>query len=157
MLLTGCAHFEHQTNAFEPHGLVEIVKSFPSFNYAGEVGVVKTLDGLAVSTGHTYRVKPGEHAVVIKSVETVSETFDRDTMELVRVDSSSGAVLATEFRSFSDQGCMSKNRHLITVNHHYITYTRNSLSVQVGWRYALDGDRVVKTQFQQQTTKPRRL
>jgi hypothetical protein len=145
MLLAGCAHFESQTSDAEPHGLVEIVKSL---NYAGDVDVVKKLDGMPVRGGQTYRVKPGEHTVVVKLVETVSETMGSPvgmwTPQPVMYDTASQRSTATGLQSISTR---EGGGVYLSGTRRRITYATNSISVQPGWRYALEGGRVVKTPF----------
>ena len=149
MLLAGCAHFEPQTSELEPHGVVAVVKPL---DFAGEAGVVKKLDGLAVRAGRTYRVKPGEHTVVVRFVETVIETSKPVTLFGIGTPSTeqaadvhvseSGKTTVTGERPFS--GMQPVN---LSVETRRIRYTTNSISVQAGWRYELDGDRVTTTKF----------
>ena len=148
-LLAGCAHFEQQTSELEPHGLVTIVKPL---DFSGEAGVVKKLDGLAVRAGQTYRVKPGEHTVIVQFVETGIETSKPVTLLGVgnppaepTTDvhlSPSGQATVTGAQPFS--GMQMAN---LTVETHRIRHVTNSISVQAGWRYELDGDRVTSHQF----------
>lgn len=79
MLLAGCATFEHQTTEMEPHAVITVVK--PWEVAVGE-RVVKSLDGLPVSGGKSYRVRPGGHAVVVEFTELISETAKPKTVVL---------------------------------------------------------------------------
>lgn len=149
LLLAGCAHFEPQTSELEPHGLVTVVKPL---EYAGEAGVVKKLDGLAVRTGQTYRVRPGMHTVVVQFVDTGVETskpvtlFGVGTAPKERAAdmhvSESGKMTVTGQQPFS--GMQPATLSVETRRTRFIT---NSLSVQAGWRYELDGDRVTTARF----------
>lgn len=149
MLLAGCAHFEPQTSELEPHGLVTVVEPL---EYAGEAGVVKRLDGLPVRAGQTYRVKPGEHTVIVKFVETVVETSKPVTLfslgtprteQPVNVQVSEfGRTTVTGQQPFA--GIQPVN---LSVESRRTLYLTNSLSVKAGWRYELDGDQVRTKQF----------
>jgi hypothetical protein len=68
LALVGCARLDHQTGALEPHGLVRFETTSDPFP---DQPVVKTLDGLPVSAGRDYRVKPGKHELVCRVVEIV--------------------------------------------------------------------------------------
>lgn len=71
--LASCASFQNQTGELEPHGRVTIVKRD---DFRNERGRVKSLDGLPVTPGRTYRVRPGTHEVTVEFTETVTETAD---------------------------------------------------------------------------------
>lgn len=73
LLLASCASFQNQTGEHEPHGRVTVVKRE---DFRNERGRVKSLDGLAVTPGQSYRVKPGTHQVTVEFTETVIETAD---------------------------------------------------------------------------------
>lgn len=68
LALAGCAQLRHQTTALEPHGVVRF--EITSDPYPDQP-VVKTFDGLPVSPGREYRVKPGPHELVCRAVEIV--------------------------------------------------------------------------------------
>jgi hypothetical protein len=150
VLLAGCAHFEQQTGELEPHGLVVVVK--PT-DFVGEVGLVKRFDGLAVSAGKTYRVRPGEHTVVVQFVETMIETSQPATATLFSVGtplpeqpanvhvSESGEATVTGQQPFP--GMQMAN---LSIERRRVRYATNAISVQAGWRYELEGDRVTAKQ-----------
>lgn len=75
VLLGGCVRFQHQTGPSEPHGLVIVINHS---DFQGDYGMVKSLDGLPVRRGRPYRVKPGEHDVIVRNVETVTWVIEGD-------------------------------------------------------------------------------
>jgi hypothetical protein len=73
--LLGCTSFQHQTTELEPHALITVIKPWEN-----QPGVLKSLDGLPVSAGKTYRVRPGQHTVVMGFTELVTETAKPKTL-----------------------------------------------------------------------------
>ena len=142
VLLAGCAHLQHQTSESEPHGLVTVVKTLDS---PDELGVVQSLDGLPVSAGRGYRVRPGVHTVIVRFVETVIETskplsygIGTPTEKPATVHvSEAGRTSVTGQQPFS--GMQPVN---LSVESRHIRYITNSISVQAGGRYELEGERM---------------
>lgn len=155
MMLAGCAQFQHQTSEAEPHGLVKIA---PSGNAASPFGLVKKLDGLPVSAGRSYRVKPGFHDVSVETVETVVESSTRASVTLFHAGSDnmppmseppvnvnlsqSGGMTVTGQQPFA--GMQPAN---LNVENRRATTTTHAISFKAGWYYELDGNRVTATPF----------
>jgi hypothetical protein len=71
LILSGCAQFQHQTREDEPHGVVFIGSSPTSSPVSG---MVRSLDGQPVREGSSYRVRPGNHEIVVEFVERTIES-----------------------------------------------------------------------------------
>lgn len=147
-LVTGCASFEHQTTELEPHALITVVRPWDS---STQPGVLKSLDGLPVSAGKTYRVRPGPHAVVVEFTELVVETAKPATFTLfgnatpetpanVRISETGRASVSGQQ---SGAGMQSVN---LSMEVRRIRAVTNSISVQAGGRYELVGDRLTTKQ-----------
>jgi hypothetical protein len=150
LLLAGCAQFQHQTGESEPHALVTVVK--PG-NSPGPFGEVKSLDGLPVSAGQAYRVKPGTHTVVVQFVETVTETSQRYTATLFHAGnappleeqpanvhlSQTGGVSVTGQQPFATMQPAN-----LSVEDRRTRTTTQSISVKAGWHYELKGNLVTE-------------
>lgn len=145
-VLLGCASFEHQTGDHEPHALITVVR--PADN---QPGVLQSLDGLPVSAGKTYRVRPGSHAVVVGFIELVTETAKPRT--LFSIGNSGGVaedppanVRFSEGNRVSVQG-QQPFQAMQPVNLAYeyrrVRLTTNSITVQTGGHYQLIGDRLI--------------
>jgi hypothetical protein len=117
LVLSGCARFEHQTSLSEPHGVLRFgVVSEPSAS-------VKSFDGLSLSAGREYRVKPGKHELVYQ----ISESS-------VKIEKPVDLGIATlpptaevRFRS---------------------RYVTNVVLIEADWLYDVEGVEVKKTMFQ---------
>ena len=149
MLLAGCAHFEQQTGELEPHGLVVVVK--PA-DFVGEVGLVKRLDGLAVNAGQTYRVKPGEHTVVVQFTEAVTETSK--PVSLLHIGTPQPDQVADVHVSESGKATVTGQQPLsgmqmanLSIERRRVRYATNAISIQAGWRYELEGASVTAMQI----------
>ena len=153
LLLAGCAQFQHQTAESEPHALVTIAQ--PE-NYPGPHGAVQSFDGLPVSAGKTYRVKPGTHAVVVQHVETVVQSGSPVKTTLFQVGnapmppdqpatvylSQSGGMSVTGQQPFA----VMQSANLSVEDHRTRTTTR-SITVKAGWQYELTGNFVIEKPF----------
>lgn len=146
VLGVGCARFQHQTAETEPHGLICLAE------YADPQsgrGVVERVDGLPVRPGHEYRVTPGDHAVTVVFVDTVTDTYEPVgfSMGSARPDpppevtvSQDGGVSSTgtssPFEAFEPMTLKVQSRRV-----RHADYT---IRVRPGWRYELDGDSVIQ-------------
>ena len=66
----GCASFDHQTLENEPHAVIHVVKeNASSFDY----WTVARIDGLPVHFRKVFRVRPGEHEIVVRVNETITD------------------------------------------------------------------------------------
>lgn len=150
LLLTSCASFQHQTGELEPHGLVTIEKLE---DFRDSRGRVKSLDGLPVTPGQSYRVKPGNHLVSVEFTETVVETADPVSHTLfgspsleepaeVRI-SPFGETSVTGQQPFSP----GPQPVRLSVEHHRTRTRGISLTVQAGRHYELNGSTVTEAPF----------
>jgi hypothetical protein len=146
LLVAGCAEFQHQTGLSEPHGVVRIVMpADPHTNFR----VVK-LDGLPVSVGREYRVRAGEHLVTVRVVESSVLHYEPVTVGAGDVVDqrgtlnipASGASSVTGEHPFSGMQMLN-----VDVEDRRISYVTNSITVEAGWRYDLEGDTVSKAQI----------
>lgn len=161
--LLGCATFEHQTAETEPHALITVVKPWEN-----QPGVLKSLDGLPVSAGKTYRVRPGQHTVVMGFTELVTETAKPKTLFSVgnlggAADDPPTNMRITEGRQGTVQDRQPFNAlpgpAMQPVNLTYefrrVRLATNSITVQADGHYELIGDRLTpKTPAQSQPTRP---
>ncbi len=143
--LLGCATFNHQTTELEPHALITVVR--PAEN---QPGVLKSLDGLPVSAGRTYRVRPGSHAVVVGFTELVTETAKPRTLFSVGnlggpTEDPPANVRFSEGNRVSVQG-QQPFQAMQPVNLAYeyrrVRLATNTSTVQAGGHYELTGDRL---------------
>lgn len=130
--LVGCATFEHQTTETEPHALISVFKPRDATLLAG---VLKSLDGKPVRAGQTYRLRPGQHEVVVEYKEPLSDEQLSEKGKLqpneqpawARPQSTVVPIAVVGFEVHSRRGL------LVT----------NSISVEAGGRYELFGDRIL--------------
>ena len=145
LLLAGCATFEHQTTEAEPHGTV-VIKRGPDLP---DQPVVERLDGLPVVIGREYRVKPGEHQVIIRMVERGVAVYKGASVGVGQPSIPSPAIVTISESSkpalSGDQLFGGTQPVQFNIEERRFTYVTNSLTVQVGWRYELDGESVAKT------------
>ena len=142
MLLAGCATFEHQTTEMEPHAVITVVK--PWEVAVGE-RVVKSLDGLPVSGGKSYRVRPGGHAVVVEFTELISATAKPKTVVLLgkAVSEPTADVRMSDGAPTSVTGQLpfqSMQMANVTREARRLRSLTNSITVQAGGSYRLSGD-----------------
>lgn len=146
LLFTGCVHFHHQTSEDEPHALVVIAQD----SGEREQPVVKKIDGLPVRPGGEYRVVSGEHQIIILIMERFDETYGP---WVGSADPSSPTLNISQ----SDETELSGGRPYpfspaqqslnIRADGWVSRYVTNSITVEAGWRYVLDGERVSKTRW----------
>ena len=127
LLAAGCVRFGHQTSQAEPHGIVQFVS--PPDRYA-EQPFVKTFDGLPVSAGPEYRVRPGPHELVFQQVDTTVEIHEGTTVDL-------GAAAQIPIPGTREVRRRTK-------------YVTNLLSIEASWFYVVDGENIRKTRVQEQ-------
>lgn len=146
--VAGCATFNHQTTELEPHALITVLKPWDSSLHPG---VLKSLDGLPVSTGKTYRVRPGSHALVIEFTELVVETAKPATFTLfgnatpeppanVRISETGRASVSGQ------QPWQAMQPVNLSMEVRRIRAVTTSITVQAGGRYELVGDRLTTKQ-----------
>jgi len=146
LLLAGCARFEHQTSQSEPHGLVMIVVDSGDM----DIPVVTKLDDLPVSDGRVYRVKPGEHEVTIRFVQRGYETYQPMMIGLgdAKVEPAtvtvpeSGRPEAEGVKPFTTMQPVNLN-----IEDRRITYVTQTIKVEAGWRYELNGRDISKVKL----------
>jgi hypothetical protein len=146
--LLGCATLDHQTTELEPHALITVVR--PAEN---QPGVLKSLDGLPVSAGKTYRFRPGSHAVVVGFTELVTETAKPRTLFSIGnlsgpTEDPAANVRFSEGNRVSIQGqqpFQSMQPVNLTYEYRRVRLTTNSITVQAGGRYQLIGDHLIST------------
>lgn len=149
-VLLGCASFQHQTADTEPHALITVVKPWEN-----QPGVLKSLDGLPVSAGRTYRVRPGQHTVVMGFTELVTETAKPKTLFSVgnlggAADDPPANARISEGRQVTVQDRQPFNAlpgsAMQPVNLTYefrrVRLATNTITVQAGGHYELVGDRL---------------
>ena len=141
----GCASFDHQTLENEPHAVIQMVKeNDASFDY----WTVVKMDGLPVRFRRVFRVRPGEHEVVVRVNETITDNYaglsagaslsdNRPNVNLA----SSGQMTITGGQPFGGMQMANLN-----VESHQISYHTNKITVEAGWTYELDGYGLTKTQ-----------
>jgi len=142
----GCAAFDHQTLENEPHAVIHVVnENTSSFDY----WTVARIDGLPVRFRKVFRVRPGEHEIVVRVSETISDRYTglsagaplSDNRPSLNVDSS-GRMTATEGSPFGEVTQMAN----LNVESHQVSYHTNKITVEAGWTYELDGYRLTKMQ-----------
>ena len=143
--LLGCATFDHQTTEAEPHALITVLR--PPENHPG---VLKSLDGLPVAAGKTYRVRPGQHAIVMGFTELVTETAKPKTLFSIGNQGGVTDDPPTNVR-FTEGGKVTihdqspvPTMQPVNLSYEYrrVRLTTNSITVQAGGRYELVGDRL---------------
>ena len=141
----GCASFDHQTLENEPHAVIHVVKeNASSFDY----WTVARIDGLPVRFRKVFRVRPGEHEIVVRVNETITDSYTglsagaslSDNRPNLNVDSS-GRMTATGGSPFGGMQMANLN-----VESHRVSYHTNKITVEAGWTYELDGYSLTKTQ-----------
>lgn len=147
LLLASCASFQDQTGELEPHGLVTVTHRE---DYRNERGRVKSLDGLPVRPGQSYRVKPGSHQVTLEFTETVVETADPVSYTLFGSPSAEGPtdVMLSQSGGMSVTGQQpfttgTQPVRLSVENRRTRTRTI-PLTVKAGRHYELDGSTVME-------------
>jgi hypothetical protein len=143
-IVAGCAHFESQTLENEPHAVIHVVKVRGS---SSEYGSSK-IDGLPVRFHKIFRVRPGEHEVVVCLLETATDSYTGLTAGAPLWDSranvnmsSSGQMTVTGIQPLGGMQMANLNMESRQVSN----YT-NTISVEAGWTYELDGYSLTKTQ-----------
>jgi hypothetical protein len=125
LVLAGCAHFGHQTSLSEAHAVLRFGadKDAPL-----DQPKVKRLDGLPVSAGRSYRVKPGKHELVclLDRVLIVGGPTDIDILK------TTGTIRA---------GLHMPGDRSSIHQHEYIT---NLFTVEAGCIYSVEGESVSK-------------
>ena len=153
VLLAGCAQFQHQTAESEPHALVTIA---PPANSPVPHGEVKSIDGLPVSAGQSYRVKPGSHAVAVQHVETVVESGSPVSTTLFSVGNMPPPAEQPANIQLSQSGGMSVTGQQpfavmqpanLSVEDRRTRNTTKTITVRAGCRYELNGDLVTEKPF----------
>ena len=150
----GCASFEHQTTESEPHSVVRFVR-------AGDSGAPRrepsSIDGLSVRNGKDYRVRPGEHTVVFRFVETAVQTWKPQGASVGTGGTRSGAVETPATLHLSGNGSASvtgaqpgvgMQEVNLSMETRRAAYVTNSFSTETGWRYELNGWETLKTRIQ---------
>lgn len=142
-LLLGCAQFEHQTAQSEPHCLVRIANASDS---GGAHGAVNKFDGRSVREGKEYRVTPGRHLVIIQYAETVLANYKPLSIGMRSSEAVDVRVPTSGRASVSG---VNPNSGMQPVNLSFedrrLRYATNSITLEAGWRYELDGDNVTRT------------
>ncbi|MBI3881670.1 MAG: hypothetical protein HY301_16600 [Verrucomicrobia bacterium] len=148
LLAGGCARFEHQTGELEPHAMLLVVDTS---DFGGDLGVVKKLDGLPVSAGGEYRLRPGAHVAIIQFVDRFAESYKPASVTIgSKPDAATSTppvnldVSETGKASVSGQSPVGGGMQMVNVNvaNRRIRYLTNSITVEAGWRYELDGDKL---------------
>lgn len=141
--IIGCATFDHQTTEVEPHALITVVKPWEN-----QAGTLKSLDGVRVNAGKTYRVRPGKHTVVLAIKEMVVETSRPMNFKLFGsgVGPDKPANVHISERGQATVSGVDPSQHMQFVNLSYerqqIRLVTNSITVQAGGRYQLQGDQL---------------
>lgn len=141
----GCVSFDHQTLESEPHAVIHTVNENTS---SFDCWTVAKIDGLPVRFRKVFRVRPGEHEIVVRVSETISDRYTglsagaslSDNRPNLNVDSS-GRMTATEGSPFGGMQMANLN-----VESHRVSYHTNKITVEAGWIYELDGYRLTKMQ-----------
>lgn len=139
LFLTGCAHLEHQTTKSEPHALLTVTKRV-DLQIPG--GKLKTLDGLPVSAGRTYRLRPGNHAVVTDIIATVVDTatpWSRTTVGFWQLEPAANGR-PPELTEHNRSGSQLSDRMVMETRR--VRSVTNSISVKAGGRYELVADQL---------------
>jgi tetratricopeptide (TPR) repeat protein len=126
LLFSGCTSFQHQTRETDPHALV-IIKQFRGHQVQR---MVTHFDGQLVQPHREYRVTPGEHQLIITEIVPVSGSSAMN--KIGEVPGESGTKITLSYLNLSHTTSRALN----------IT---NSIIVESGWRYALEGMLVHKT------------
>jgi hypothetical protein len=145
LVFTGCASFQDQTSSAEPHGIVVVADQS---DVPGDVGRVKKLDGLPVSAGRAYRVRPGRHEVTVQFVLTGVEASrplavgggDMPQPPVVVDVSQSGKMSVSESQPFGGIQPV-----ILNAETRSIVSVTNAITVEAGWRYELDGEHVTSS------------
>jgi antitoxin component YwqK of YwqJK toxin-antitoxin module len=144
LLFTGCASFQHQTSETEPHALVIVTQE----RDVPEQPTVIQIDGLPVRPYREYRVTPGEPEVIISEMVRFDKTYAQEPM----ISGQSNPTLTLSHSEEPDLNDTSSvmnpsfNQPLnIRLKSWVAYYTTNSIMVESGWRYVLDGMQVSKT------------
>jgi hypothetical protein len=137
-LACGCARFEHQTAATEPHAVLRI--SPPPTESDLERRLIKRVDGLPVRAGNDYRVRPGTHQMVVQVLERFSQTYrpysaggQTDGTASLNINER-GGVSAIEGNPFGGTEMVN-----INVDARRVYFITNTIVAEAGWRYDCDG------------------
>ncbi|HEY6168291.1 MAG TPA: hypothetical protein VI454_09650 [Verrucomicrobiae bacterium] len=147
LLAVGCTRLQHQTGELEPHALLLVVDTSRN---GEDLGVVKKLDGLPVSAGGEYRLRPGVHVAVVQYVDRFATSYKPEGISIgnaaaggstppVAVDVSETGKASVSGQPFVGGGPQAVN---VSVADRRIRYVTNSFTVEAGSRYEMDGDRV---------------
>jgi hypothetical protein len=145
VLFTGCATFDHQTAETEPHALITIVQPWEN-----QAGTLKKFDGMSVSAGKTYRVRPGKHTVVMAFKERSFETYKPTSYHLIGsgIGSERPANLHISESGQATVSGLDPSQSMQSVNLSYertqIRLATNSITVEAGVRYQLQGDKLTE-------------
>lgn len=140
LLLSGCAQFQHQTREDEPHAVVFIGRS-PTSSPAS--GVVKSLDGQPVREGSSYRVRPGNHQIVVayvqRTIESASPVYygdpptEMDQPGNLHI-SESGGITATGVNQYTTMQPMN-----MSVESRSLRQQNRNFTVVAGRKYVIHG------------------
>ena len=148
LLLSGCARFQHQTREAEPHAVVVIGVGAGRHDGA----IVRRIDGLPVRPGREYRMTPGQHQLTLMVFEEIDQTT-RMGVHLgakhagappgTLVVPDSGEPVLNDASPFPFRSTIRPLN--VRTKGWLVSYTTNSVTVEAGCRYVLDGERTTKT------------
>jgi hypothetical protein len=147
LVVAGCARFGHQTSESEPHGVLRFASS--SDRYEEQVAV-KTFDGLPVSAERDYRVRPGRHELVYRVVERAVETYDPNFLGAGKTPDKPADPAAAPAGSTNVTAAAGRRAAGASVVRRRTRYLTNSISIDAGWLYEVDGENVSKTRLEPQ-------
>ena len=142
LLPVGCAQFDHQTTESEPHGLIAI----PARDIGPGLPYVKKIDGLAVTPGREYRVKLGVHQFVASWASSEVNhygglKFGNESIPEPRPELNVSASGKTELTGAGPGPTSIQGPQMLKLN--VESRRDNSLGdsvvVEAGWRYELNG------------------
>jgi hypothetical protein len=132
VILAGCAPFDHQPSTQEPHAVVSFAGVSDPFP---DQPIVKSFDGHSVKVGREYRVQPGKHEWVCRVVDVSIEAADSAiVLSTKKTEKSTTTVFVSGVATYSDV--------------RQARYVTNTLTVEAGWRYEVDGNGVMKRLLQ---------
>lgn len=142
--LVGCAGFKDQTNLAEPHAIVLVTDQS---DVPSETGRVKKFDGLPVNAGREYRVRPGRHEVTLQFVETGLVTSSPFVVGAAIIPTPPATLDVSQSGQMSVSGqnpLGGMQPVVLNAESRRISYVTNTITVEAGWRYELDGEHVTK-------------
>jgi hypothetical protein len=145
LVLAGCARFGPQPSPSEAHA---VLRFGADKDAAPDQPRVKTLDGLPVSPGRSYRVKPGQHELVCQVKEEIAvETYgaqEAGRPPIPGLQGSTSVYLVSGGKPVEGGGAAWRMK--------YIT---NVFTVEAGCIYSVEGESVSKVVLRGQEFKPR--